>query len=132
MSRPITVTPGSSNIGSTAGNQCTCQGGAKECYMADPTTCNGFFVCTNGNKFKKTCPGVLRWSTIKNHCEWPNSVQCGARPVTASATPGGARTCNCPAGKSECFYEGNLADTILNKASTLQLRAVAKALRPKD
>ena len=93
QSRPIT------------GNECTCQGGAKECYMADVTNCNGFFVCTSGNKLKKMCPGVLRWSTIKNHCEWPNSVQCGTRPVTASST-GGAKTCNCPAGKSECFNDG--------------------------
>ena len=76
--------------------------------MADATNCNGFYVCTNGNKFKKTCPGVLRWSTIKNKCEWPNSVQCGSRPVTASATAGGAKTCNCPSGKSECFYEGKV------------------------
>ena len=104
--RPITVTPGSSNIGSAAGNECKCLGGAKECYQPDVRNCNGFFVCTNGNKFKKSCPGVLRWSTVKNHCEWPNSVQCGSRPVTATASAGGAKTCNCPSGKSECFYEG--------------------------
>ena len=51
---------------------------------------------------QKKCPNSLRFSTIKQECDWPTSVQCGTRPITSTAT-GAGNECSCFAGVSKCY-----------------------------
>ena len=51
---------------------------------------------------QKTCPNSLRFSTGKQECDWPTSVQCGTRPVTSTET-GAGNQCSCFAGISKCY-----------------------------
>ena len=78
------------------GPRCSCPQGKKECYFPVQRSCNQFTHCSNNTSYLKTCPQDLRWSTILNKCDWPKSVQCGARPVTSTTSTSTTSECNCP------------------------------------
>ena len=80
---------------SAGGARCSCPNGKKECYFPVQRSCNQFMHCSNGTSYTKTCPNDLRWSLVRNKCDWPKAVQCGNRPVT-SRTSSTSAQCSCP------------------------------------
>ena len=73
--------------------------GADECYTPDQMSCNKFKRCVGGKLTSNTCPNGLVWSTMANKCEWPDKVNCGARPITVTAT-------SKPSSGQRCRYMG--------------------------
>jgi hypothetical protein len=62
--------------------------------VADPTTCQCYYSCSNGEGREGCCSDGLIFNADKGYCDWPGNYQCGApspstteAPATTSAAP---------------------------------------------
>nr|AAP33177.1 peritrophin 1 [Mamestra configurata] len=83
--------------------------------------CDQFYKCANGKPVAYFCPNNLRYDPFSETCEWPDSVDCGNRPISDGPDKGEDNdsddvsdvdndwTCNCNPGEapSICAAEGS-------------------------
>merc|ERR1712179_680405 len=50
-------------------------------YLADPEDCSKFCECSGGAAWSEHCADGLMYDEILHLCNWPNSVDCGSRPI---------------------------------------------------
>lgn len=53
----------------------TCKKGS-DGYFASPTSCSGYYMCTDGTAFKFDCASGLMFNPKYNFCDWPDKVKC--------------------------------------------------------
>ncbi|XP_045775358.1 chitin-binding domain protein cbd-1-like isoform X2 [Maniola jurtina] len=44
--------------------------------------CNWFYSCSGGQPISKACSRGLCWNPNKNHCDWPEKVDCGNKTIS--------------------------------------------------
>ena len=47
---------------------------------ADPYDCSGFYMCTEGETVKESCPKRLKYNYNTGECDWPFNVKCTTPP----------------------------------------------------
>lgn len=55
-------------------------------FLPDPEDCAAFFQCTNGEKHRIICPQGLVFNTLAKYCDWPDNVNCDAKPQVSTTT----------------------------------------------
>merc|ERR1711970_455410 len=50
-------------------------------YLPDPTHCRKFCECSGGTAYSHTCAPPLMFDDEAMICNWPDSVDCGSRPI---------------------------------------------------
>merc|ERR1711931_141960 len=77
-----------------------CSGEADGTFIADPSDCSKFFVCSHGEATSHQCVEPLLFDPSQNVCNWPSAVDCKVETTTTTTTTTEpAPPIECPAGK---------------------------------
>jgi len=77
---PTAGTPGGPSTAPGCGAKMSCQG-VKDGWYPNPSNCRKYFNCNGGSLTNFLCDGNLLYDENNIWCDYPESVDCGKRPV---------------------------------------------------
>nr|CAH0109224.1 unnamed protein product [Daphnia galeata] len=45
-------------------------------YLPDNEQCEWFYICSNGNPIRQSCPPGMDWNRYINICDYPGNAKC--------------------------------------------------------
>ncbi|CAL4118813.1 unnamed protein product [Meganyctiphanes norvegica] len=61
--------------------QCPAEDPDAPVYIPEPSDCRKFCECSGGDAYKHTCAPGLLFDAEALICQWPESMDCGNRPI---------------------------------------------------